>query len=290
MKRGEIFGILGPDGAGKTSLMRMLVGILEPSGGGGTVLGYDLISQREEIKKHIGYVSQRFSIYGDLTIAENLDFFSEIHEVPVAERREREERMLEFSRLEPFTKRLAQNLSGGMKQKLALACTLMHQPELLFLDEPTTGVDPVSRRDFWKILFQLVAEGMTLVVSTPYMDEAERCAKIAMIDVGRVVKVDTPAALKAAMKGVVIEVVATPVRKAREALRSVDSLESVQFYGNRLHVLAEDVEAAKAAIAEALDKQSVQLQSMQVMEAGLEDVFVSTIEKERMSVRNDNRA
>lgn len=290
VEQGEIFGLLGPDGAGKTTTIRMLVGIMDPSEGTGTVLGRNLLSEREEIKKHIGYVSQRFSLYGDLTIAENLDFFSEIYEIPVSERREREERMLDFSRLRPFTRRLAQNLSGGMKQKLALSCTLMHEPKLLFLDEPTTGVDPVSRRDFWKILYQLVAEGMTLVVSTPYMDEAERCTRLAMMDKGRVVRLDTPAGLKSEMKGSIIEVVAEPLRKAKAALNDLESVSSVQLFGDRIHVTAEDTEAAKSEITQTLSRHSVHLESMRELAPGLEDVFVSTIEKERQAERGKSGA
>jgi len=281
VRRGEIFGLLGPDGAGKTTTIRMLVGILEPTEGTGEVLGLDLTAGREQIKDRIGYMSQRFSLYGDLTVAENLDFFAEIYEVPHSERAERERRMLAFSRLEPFTQRLAQNLSGGMKQKLALACTLMHTPEVLFLDEPTTGVDPVSRRDFWKILYQLVAEGMTILVSTPYMDEAERCSRLALMDRGRLLRVDSPSALKATAGGTLLEVVASPQQQARDVLRTLPEAQEVQVFGDRLHVRAEDQQTASAAIRAALSAAEVRLESLRPVEAGLEDAFVSIIQQER---------
>ena len=290
VRAGEIFGILGPDGAGKTTTARMLVGIMDPTDGGGTVLGHNLITQREQIKQRIGYMSQRFSLYGDLTVAENLDFFSEIYEVPISERATRENRMLDFSRLHPFKNRLAQDLSGGMKQKLALACTLMHTPSLLFLDEPTTGVDPVSRRDFWKILYQLVAEGMTIVISTPYMDEAERCTRLAMMDKGRILDLDTPAALKQKMVGTLLEVSAQPQRKAREVLSTLSAVRGVQIFGDLLHVVTGDVEAAEAQITRALKEESIELKSVAVRAVSLEDVFVSTIENERAQEGGDSHA
>ncbi len=281
VSEGEIFGLLGPDGAGKTTTIRMLVGIMEPTTGSGSVLGWDLITQREEIKKQIGYMSQRFSLYGDLTVAENLDFFSEIYEVPVTERAEREQRMLDFSRLQPFVDRLAQDLSGGMKQKLALACTLMHTPSLLFLDEPTTGVDPVSRRDFWKILYQLVAEGMTIVLSTPYMDEAERCNRIAMMDNGKIVKIDTPAALKQSVTGSILDVYAEPQRAAQEILSGLSNVRSVQVFGGSLHVLCDDADSTKSQAVAALNAANIRVDDIRVLSAGLEDAFVSIIEQSR---------
>ncbi len=283
VRSGEIFGLLGPDGAGKTTTIRMLVGIVDPTDGGGSVLGHDMIRKREEIKTKIGYMSQRFSLYGDLTVAENLDFFSEIYEVPVSERAERENRMLDFSRLHPFKDRLAQNLSGGMKQKLALACTLMHTPSLLFLDEPTTGVDPVSRRDFWKILYQLVAEGMTIVISTPYMDEAERCTRIAVMDKGRIIKIDSPAALKRSVPGSLIELSAAPQRAAKDLISTLSSVRTVQVFGDRLHVLCDDPDAAKAQITDALNGHNIEMGDIRMLAAGLEDAFVSTIEHSRTS-------
>ncbi len=279
--RGGIFGLIGPDGAGKTTAIRMLVGIMTPTSGGGKVLGYDLVRQPEQIKQDIGYMSQRFSLYTDLTVAENLDYFSEIYSIPRSERKAREDRMMEFSRLGPFRDRLAGNLSGGMKQKLALACTLMHQPSLLFLDEPTTGVDPVSRRDFWKILYQLVAGGMTILVSTPYMDEAERCSQIALMDRGKILRVNTPDGLKQSLEGSMIEVQAEPQGKARDVLVEIPELGSVQVFGDRLHARASDAESAMARIRAACASAGIELAEVRKIEPGLEDVFVSIIEHER---------
>lgn len=278
VEHGEIFGLLGPDGAGKTTTMRMLVGIMDPTGGSGTVLGFDIISQREEIKRRIGYMSQRFSLYSDLSVAENLDYFSEIYEVPLAEKAERTDRMLEFSKLTAFKDRLAGNLSGGMKQKLALASTLMHKPEILFLDEPTTGVDPVSRRDFWKILYQLVADGMTIVVSTPYMDEAERCNRVAMMDNGRMLSLDTPANLKKSMKGALIEIVAEPQSAARKLLLTIDLLDNIQVFGSKLHATSINADAAIDEIKQALSASDIRLLNVKQIPPSLEDVFVTTIE------------
>ncbi len=193
--RGEVFGVLGPDGAGKTTTFRMVIGIVDPTAGAARVLGFDTRTQTQVVRERIGYVSQRFSLYGDLTIAENVDFFADLYQVPPSDRIERSRRLLEASRLTGFEDRLARDLSGGMKQKLALTCALIHTPEVLFLDEPTTGVDPVSRREFWDILYRLVGQGMTLVVSTPFMDEAVRCDRVALLHQGRLLACGTPDSL-----------------------------------------------------------------------------------------------
>lgn len=193
--RGEVFGVLGPDGAGKTTTFRMVIGLVDPTAGAARVLGFDTRTQTQIVRERIGYVSQRFSLYGDLTIAENVDFFADLYQVPPADRIERSRRLLEASRLTGFEDRLARDLSGGMKQKLALTCALIHTPEVLFLDEPTTGVDPVSRREFWDILYRLVGQGMTLVVSTPFMDEAVRCDRVAFLHQGRLLACGTPDSL-----------------------------------------------------------------------------------------------
>ncbi len=236
VRAGEIFGLVGPDGAGKTTTMRLLTGLLDPDAGAIQVAGFDVLRQSEAMKGHIGYMPQRFSLYGDLTVAENLRFFANIYHIPREERLARQQRLLEFSRLAPFLKRQAQFLSGGMKQKLALACVLMHTPRVLFLDEPTTGVDPVSRRDFWKILYSLLKEGVTLFVSTPYMDEAERCTRVALMNRGRVILCDTPARLKQHMPGEMLEVSVEPLRPARQVLAGVPGVLDVQVFGDRLHV------------------------------------------------------
>jgi len=277
VKQGEIFGLVGPDGAGKTTTMRMLCAIMEPTAGEAQVAGFDVRTHPEEIKRRIGYMSQRFSLYGDLTVAENLAFFADIYHVPKQERARRRQELLEFSRLTPFTTRLAQNLSGGMRQKLALACTLMHTPQILFLDEPTTGVDPVSRRDFWRILYSLLGRGVTLVVSTPYMDEAERCNRVALIHKGRIIECDTPDHLKRRMRGELLELICAPQRRAKETLSAVAGVLSVQVFGERLHVWVENARRDQPRAEEALRQAGVTIEHIRRVEPNLEDVFVSVM-------------
>lgn len=285
VRPGEVFGIVGPDGAGKTTTFRMLVGAIEPDAGEAFVAGFNVRTHSEEVKRRIGYMSQRFSLYGDLTVQENLDFFADIHQVPKEERIARQRELLEFSRLAPFTKRLAQNLSGGMKQKLALACTLIHTPQILFLDEPTTGVDPVSRRDFWRILYTLVGKGVTLVVSTPYMDEAERCNRIAFMHNGRIIECDSPDNLRRRMSGNLWEVICHPQRRAREVLAQLPTVKGVQVFGERLHVWLEDAQSGFAPLQQILTQAGVHVEHVRQIVAGLEDVFVSIIERQRQVAR-----
>lgn len=277
VRRGEIFGLVGPDGAGKTTTLRMLCGVLDPSGGEAVVAGYDVFRDPEQVKRRIGYMPQRFSLYGDLTVAENLRFFANLYHVPKAERLRREQELLDFSRLGPFRDRLAQDLSGGMKQKLALSCTLIHTPEVLFLDEPTTGVDPVSRRDFWRILYRLLREGVTLFLSTPYMDEAERCHRVALMEEGRLLLTDTPEGLKGRMRGELLELIASPQRKAREFLASRPGLLGVQVFGDRLHVWLESVARDIPELRRALEAEEIEVSSARRIEPSLEDVFVSMV-------------
>jgi ABC-2 type transport system ATP-binding protein len=278
VQQGEIFGLVGPDGAGKTTTIRLLCGIMRPDGGEAEVAGFDVFHQPEQVKRRIGYMSQRFSLYGDLTVAENLRFFANLYHVPREERKQKEVELLKFSRLEPFRNRLAQNLSGGMKQKLALACTLIHTPTVLFLDEPTTGVDPVSRRDFWKILYSLLREGVTLFVSTPYMDEAERCNRIAFMDKGRILLRYTPEALKRQIQEDLLEIFAQPQREAKEALAALSGITQVQVFGDRLHVSVKQADAAEAAIRAALAEKNIEVTGLRRILPGLEDVFVSLVQ------------
>ena len=277
--RGEIFGLVGPDGAGKTTAIRLLCGILDADAGDAAVAGFDLRRESEAVKMRIGYMSQRFSLYGDLTVAENLRFFASLFRVPREERRRKQEELLEFARLGPFRDRLAQNLSGGMKQKLALACTLIHTPEVLFLDEPTTGVDPVSRRDFWKILYELLRDGVTVFVSTPYMDEAERCGRVALMDRGRVHLCDTPEALKGRMTGVLLELSATPQRLAREVLVRMPGVSGIQVFGDRLHLWLREAAVDEAAVRAHLARHGIAVADVRLVAPGLEDVFVSLLAK-----------
>ena len=216
VRRGEMFGLIGPDGAGKTTTLRVILGLLAPTSGTVETCGLEPMRQSDALSRKIGYLSQRFSLYGDLTIDENIAFFAAVHGVPSW--RPRRDELLELLRLAPFRERLADRLSGGMKQKLALACTLIHTPELLVLDEPTTGVDPVSRRDFWRILARLQREGLTLLLTTPYLDEAERCQRVALVDHGRLLNVSAPDVLRAEAKGVILEILAEPKRRAAEIL------------------------------------------------------------------------
>lgn len=277
VRPGEIFGLVGPDGAGKTTTMRLLTGLLDPDAGAIQVAGFDVLRQTEAMKGEIGYMPQRFSLYGDLTVAENLLFFANIYHIPREERLARQQRLLEFSRLEPFLKRQAQYLSGGMKQKLALACVLMHTPRVLFLDEPTTGVDPVSRRDFWKILYSLLKDGVTLFVSTPYMDEAERCTRVALMNRGQIIFCDTPAHLKQRMPGEMLEVCVEPLRPARKVLAVLPGVLDVQVFGDRLHVQVDRAAEAGPVITAALAAGGLTLTNLRQVEPGLEDVFVSLL-------------
>ncbi len=235
--RGEIFGLLGPDGAGKSTLIRVLATVLAPTSGDATVFGASVMHEPEAVKPHIGYMSQSFSLYPDLTVAENLDFFAELRGVPRKEKAARAERLLAFADLSGFKSRQARNLSGGMKQKLALSATLIHEPDLIFLDEPTTGVDPVSRREFWRIIADLHQRGVTVFVATPYMDEAERCSRVAFMRNGLLEVVDTPTAVKARLPGTLYEVMAPAQHEAMAVLRGLPGVRSVSAHGDELRVL-----------------------------------------------------
>jgi ABC-2 type transport system ATP-binding protein len=280
VRRGEMFGLIGPDGAGKTTTLRMLLGLLTPDSGQALTCGLDPARHRRTLSSRVGYLSQRFSLYGDLSVDENAAFFAEIHDVhDYAARRDA---LLEMVRMTPFRTRLADRLSGGMKQKLALVCTLVHTPELLVLDEPTTGVDPVSRRDFWKLLARLQREGLTLLVTTPYLDEAERCTRIALIDEGRILTVDRPDTLREAEHGVMVELVAEPRREAIALLRAAPGVAEVEVFGERLHARLPGeaparAVAAAAALAEALRGAGLVVHSARPTLPSLEDVFIGRI-------------
>ena len=274
---GEIFGLVGPDGAGKTTTLRMLTGILPPTSGAIEVAGCDVVRSAGGVKERIGYLSQRFALYPDLTVAENLAFHADLQGVPAAEMPARTGRLLGFSGLEPFRRRLAGNLSGGMKQKLGLACALIHTPQVLFLDEPTNGVDPVSRRDFWRILHQLVREGVTILVSTSYLDEAERCGRIALLHEGRVLALGTPGEVKRLLTGALLEVRAAEPRRAAAVLRERWPEANVGLFGDRIHLTAPDAAAAARRVMEMLAAAGVALESVRPVEPSLEDVFVSVL-------------
>ncbi len=273
VRRGEIFGLVGPDGAGKTTTMRMLTGILAASEGEAEVAGFSIRGGEEDIKLRISYMSQRFGLYGDLSVEENLRFYADLYEVSRREREPLEERLLGFSNLTPFRKRLARNLSGGMKQKLGLACALIHKPEILFLDEPTNGVDPVSRRDFWRILYAMLKEGVTIFVSTAYLDEAERCSRVGLMHRGRLIQCDTPQQLKLGMSGQLLELEIERPRAAREALAAEFGGQRVSLFGGTLHVHADDDADAEIALR-ILAQAGFAVHSKKLITPSLEDVFI----------------
>lgn len=274
--QGEIFALVGPDGAGKTTLIRILCGALTPTEGTATVTGFDVARDPEQVKARLGYMPQRFSLYGDLSGMENLRLYADLYQVPPSEFRARAARLLGDYRLLPFGGRLAQFLSGGMKQKLALACTLIHEPELLILDEPTTGVDPVSRRQFWRSLYELNRRGITIFVSTPYMDEAERASRVGLMNRGRIIALGDPAWLKAQMGGEILEIVADAQAEAKRVLREHPAVRSLEVFGDRLHVLVASAGEAQALSA-ALQTADIPIRSIRRIPPSLEDVFVSRL-------------
>jgi ABC-2 type transport system ATP-binding protein len=279
IEQGEMFGLVGPDGAGKTTLIRMLCGILAPTSGGASILGHDLATEPDLVKREIGYLSQRFTLYGDLTVDENIEFFAEIN--GVRDYRARREELLQFTRLTPFRTRLAERLSGGMKQKLGLACTLIHTPRVILLDEPTTGVDPVSRRDFWKILQSLLAGRITVLMSTPYLDEAERCTRVALMNQGAIMKVDTPEALKREMAGEVVELVVDRVREAFRILKGSAVAREVQAFGDRLNVIVDSASEGMPALERILREGGVAVEGSRRITPSLENVFISLLTHDR---------
>jgi len=283
--RGEMFGLIGPDGAGKTTTLRVLLGLLRPHGGSVRTCGLDPLRESARVSEKIGYLSQRFTLYGDLTVDENISFFASIHGVKGWKARRDE--LLDLLRMSPFRKRLADRLSGGMKQKLALACTLIHTPELLILDEPTTGVDPVSRRDFWKILAHLQREGLTLLVTTPYLDEAERCQRVGLMDHGRLLNVDAPASIKAKAGGALVEVIARPKRGAQELLQHRPEVAAVESFGERLHATLRPDAAARAeettaTLGAALRDGGMEVEAIRTVPPTLEDLFIARIQAEEV--------
>lgn len=272
--KGEMFGLVGPDGAGKTTTIRILCGLLNPDKGTATLIDKDIAKEKQAVQNQIGYLSQRFSLYGDLTVDENIEFFADIHNVK--NYKSRRDELLEFTRLTNFRDRLADNLSGGMKQKLALACSLIHKPQILFLDEPTTGVDPVSRRDFWKILSNLIKEGITIFMTTPYLDEAERCNRVAMMNKGEIIAIDKPAEIKKLINKQVVEIVCTPSRKAYEILK--DKYES-QMFGDRINLVVDDESKDYPEIEKLLSQNKITIKDKRVVTPSLENVFIHLIKE-----------
>ncbi len=276
VRKGELFGLVGPDGAGKSTLMRLLTAVMEPTSGEAWVASHPIRQGSEAIKEKIAYMPQRFGLYEDLTVMENMVFYADIFGVPKDVRPSRMERLLSFSNLTPFTGRLAGQLSGGMKQKLGLACALVHTPEILFLDEPTNGVDPVSRRDFWKILYELLKEEVTIFVSTSYLDEAERCTHIGLIYEGRLLESDTPAAIKEKHAAPMIEVWCENARAGMETAKGDGNVASVGIYGDRLHIGLKDKGLAGAVIA-ALSAKDAGVKEYREITPSIEDIFLGMI-------------
>jgi len=276
INKGEMFGLVGPDGAGKTTTIRILCGLLYPDEGSVQLFDKDITKYRKEVQNKIGYLSQKFSLYGDLSVDENIEFFADIHNVTDFE--ERRDELLTFTRLAPFRNRLADKLSGGMKQKLALACSLIHKPEILFLDEPTTGVDPVSRRDFWKILSDLLKEGITILMTTPYLDEAERCNRVALMNDGKIISMDTPQNVKASIKKEVVEIICDDNKKAYEILKAKD-IYDVQIFGDRINVGVDSYSKDYPAVDSLLRKANLNIQTHKVITPSLEFVFIDLIKK-----------
>jgi ABC-2 type transport system ATP-binding protein len=271
---GEMFGLVGPDGAGKTTMIRILCGLINQESGKVNILDKDLSQSRKEIQKNIGYLSQKFSLYGDLSVDENIEFFAEIHNVK--DYFKRRDELLDFSRLKPFRDRTAEKLSGGMKQKLALVCSLIHEPKILFLDEPTTGVDPVSRRDFWKILSRLLKDGITIFMSTPYLDEAERCNRVALMNSGEIIALDTPQKVKEKMSQQIIEIVCSPVRAAYQAIKRNTEFE-VQMFGDRIDIIVDNYETELPSIKKLLSENKVNTTDERIIPPTLENVFMHLI-------------
>jgi len=278
IRKGEIFGLIGPDGAGKTTTLRMLAGLIAPSSGEVRVAGFDVTRETDQVKDRIGYMAQKFGLYIGLTVQENMDFYADLFGVDRKEREALMPSLLQMTRMEPFRDRLAGNLSGGMKQKLALMCTLIHHPQVLLLDEPTNGVDPVSRRDFWAILYQLIRDGMTVLTTTAYLDEAERCNRVGLMHNGRLISCDTPEALKKQVGQVCYEVRASDNRRARSVLSSIDEISSVEPAGDALHLFASH-ELAAEAMRERLADEGLDEVEVEKIVPSMEDVFIATVRR-----------
>lgn len=277
---GEIFGLVGPDGAGKTTTVRLLCGLMNPTAGQVWVAGHDVLRETDAVKDAIGYMAQRFGLYVDLTVEENMLFYADLFGIERGERDELMSRLLRMTRMEPFRTRHAGKLSGGMKQKLALMCTLLHRPRVLFLDEPTNGVDPVSRRDFWAILYQLVKDGLTVFVTTAYLDEAERCNRVALIHRGRLIRCDSPNALRTQLDEACYEVTSEDSRKARAILQQQQGILSVEPSGRALHLFLEPARTSPETLTQALRAEGLRNTELRPIEPSLEDVFIALIRRQ----------
>jgi ABC-2 type transport system ATP-binding protein len=274
---GEIYGLIGPDGAGKTTTIRMLAGVMKPTAGIARVSGLDTARQAEQLRAQVGYMAQRFSLYGDLSVRENIEFYADIFGVRGAEREQRIQRLLRFARLEQFQDRDANALSGGMKKKLGLACALIHRPKVLFLDEPTNGVDPISRREFWGIVSDLHIAGVTVFISTAYMDEAERCSRVGLMYQGEVIRQGTPVSLRQLVQGDLLAIVTADLATAETTVAKIEGVSEVQVYGDRLHVFVDDANKRQAEIEAALNAAGVRISQIRPAEPHLQEAFISLV-------------
>jgi len=278
VKKGEIFGFLGPNGAGKSTTIRMLCGVLKPTSGTGKVAGFDIKTQSEKIKRCIGYMSQKFSLYEDLTVEENIDFFGGIYGLDKEKRKERQKYVIEMAGLTGREKSLVNELSGGWKQRLALGCAIIHNPEILFLDEPTSGVDPISRRNFWDLIYQVADNGSTVLVTTHYMDEAEHCDRLCLIYRGKIIALGTPYELKGLHYGDLLEIECDPLMEGLEVLEKLDIVQDVALFGATLHVTVEDAQNIIPIIENHLTNENIKIIRIDKIDPSLEDIFVSLIE------------
>jgi ABC-2 type transport system ATP-binding protein len=276
---GEIFGLVGPDGAGKTTAMRLLAGVMSPDEGSAIVAGFDVVRDPEGVKTRISYMPQRFGLYEDLTVGENIRFYADLFGLSKAEREEHAKRLLDAAGMAEFRDRLAGNLSGGMKQKLGLTCALIHQPRVLLLDEPTTGVDPISRREFWQILYSLLAQGVTIVISTAYLDEAERCTRLALLSGGRLVLCDTPEKLKRAMPGAILVVSSPRPREVRDRLAGADGISSLLLVGDGVRIVVDDAARRAWELRRRLEEARVPFDEISLSEPAIEDLFVASVQE-----------
>jgi ABC-2 type transport system ATP-binding protein len=277
VRQGEIFGLVGPDGAGKTTSLRMLAGVMPPDDGGATVAGIDVVHDPEGAKHHLSYMPQRFGLYEDLTVDENIRFYADLFGVHKGERQQRSGQLLQAAGMSEFRTRLAGKLSGGMKQKLGLVCALIHRPKVILLDEPTTGVDPVSRRDFWRILYELISEGVAILTSTAYLDEAERCHRVALLNEGKLLFCDTPPALKAKLDKGVLSVTSSAPRRVREELEHADGISSLVLTGDGVHLVVDDAARRSPEFEHRLQLASVPFDSIHSVTPSIEDLFVDAV-------------
>ena len=284
VKPGEIYGLVGPDGAGKTTTLRMLAGIMDPTTGQAWIAGYDTRSESDHVKDNLAYMSQRFGLYPDLTVEENINFYADLYGIPPYGREDKINSLLDFSYMRPFRKRLAAKLSGGMKQKLQLSCALVHTPKVLLLDEPTNGVDPVSRRDFWRILYRLLQQDVSILVTTAYLDEAERCNRVALLNHGKILAQGTPQEVKKLMRGRILGIQSPVARKIKKLLRKETNIENIEVFGDIVHVVCEDFDCTRDKLKALLDKAGLKYDEIRERVPSLEDVFVSALDEPEIKI------